>query len=98
MTNDTMKKSTIVHEKETLAGLAMALIAAGVGVILLCLQVEPIVWEKMLAGLVTIGIGFIMLYLRGYLKLNRWSHVTIIDDKSILSRLVSFLETRSKSE
>lgn len=67
-----LSKSRIVYEKESLQGIAMLLIGTGAGIFLLGAETDPINWMRMLAGAITLGFGFLLLYARGFLKFNRW--------------------------
>jgi hypothetical protein len=93
---DEMKKSKVVHEKETLQGIAVLLIAGGASVVLACINADVINWMKLLAGGASILIGFGIFWLRGYLKLNRWGHVDIITDNTLMQRFITWMELRSQ--
>lgn len=72
-----MSKSRAIAEKETLAGVAMLIIAGGAMALLSCLESDPINWIKMAASGITILIGFGILYMRGVLKFNRWENLYV---------------------
>jgi hypothetical protein len=64
-----------VGEKESILGVAMMIIAGGMMTCFTAAQAVPPAWQNLAAGGVLVLIGFGVLFLRGLLKTNRWSHL-----------------------
>ena len=92
---DKITKSRITTEKGGILAAAMALISLGVGVLTNCSQHISCTWEfafEVTFAIGLIALGFLMLKIREYLKLNRWHDKEIEEDYAPLQRFISRCE------
>ena len=92
-----MEKSKVAHEQGNILVLIMALIGGGVYILITCAETPDFEWKRVALGLILIGVGCLMAYLREYLKLNRWSEFEDNSKPTILQRLIQRLE-KTESE
>lgn len=94
-----MKKSKFASEKARLMAIALALLALGVTVLTNAsthISCTPQFAIEVVFGLLMLTIGYVLLKLREYLKLNRWSHAIVVPDNTVLQKIIKRLEGEQK--
>ena len=90
-----IKKSKFTSEKAGVLGIGMALLSLGVATLTTASQHIELTQQFALEvtfGISMLALGYICLKLREYLKFNRWGHIEIECDNTIMQRLITWVE------